>query len=192
MSRMVSDAITEDNWRLRRATLDDINGICALGSKPLVYRYLFDGAAPSRELIAGRVEQSIAEPAAAGLGMWLLEDALMPYAGCVELRSYPAPRSAELTYLLDPGVWGRGLAVRMAWTVISHAFRSSHIDAVIAGADLPNSASLVVMQRLGMEFHKEVAYPLGGGVEYVLRRGDAGPTRRPALIPMSGLRTTAR
>jgi RimJ/RimL family protein N-acetyltransferase len=72
----------------------------------------------------------------------------------------------------------------MAWTAITHAFRSRQIDAVIAGADLPNTASFAVMRRLGMRFHKSVQYPLGDGAEYLLHRNDAGPTPRPALIPL--------
>jgi RimJ/RimL family protein N-acetyltransferase len=32
---------------------------------------------------------------------------------------------------------------------------------VIAEADLANAASVAVMQRLGMHFHKDVQYPLG-------------------------------
>lgn len=180
----MSDAEIEHGWRLRLANLDDIDGLLALASVPLVYRYLFDGVAPAKELIARRVAQSIANAAATGSGMWLLERPSALYAGCVELRPYPSPRSLEITYLLDPGHWGQGLAVRMAWTAITQAFLSLQVDAVIAGADLPNIASLAVMHRLGMGFHKAVQYPLGAGVEYALRRDDAGPTPRPDLIPL--------
>ena len=95
--------------------------------------------------------------------MWFLENVPTRYAGCVELRPYPSPRSAELIYLLDPRYWGQGLARRMAWTAITHAFLSSQIDSVIAGTDLPNTASLAVMRRLGMRFHKDVQYLLGAG-----------------------------
>jgi [ribosomal protein S5]-alanine N-acetyltransferase len=84
---------------------------------------------------------------------------------------------------LDPRYWGQGLALRMAWTVIARAFLSTRIDFVIAGTDLPNTASLAVMRRLGMHFHRELQYPLGPGVEYVLHRDDAGPLPKPALIP---------
>src|ERR1700751_5621584 len=59
---------------------------------------------------------------------------------CVELRPYPSPRSAGLIYLLDPRYWGQVLALRMAWTAITHALLSSQIDSVIAAADLPNTA----------------------------------------------------
>jgi RimJ/RimL family protein N-acetyltransferase len=72
----------------------------------------------------------------------------------------------------------------MGWTAITHAFLSSQIDSVIAGADLPNTASLSVMRRLGMRFHKDVQYPLGAGMEYVLHRDDEGPLPKPVLIPL--------
>jgi RimJ/RimL family protein N-acetyltransferase len=79
---------------------------------------------------------------------------------------------------------GQGLALRMAWTAITHTFLSSQIDSVIAGADLANAASLAVMRRLGMRFHKDVQYPLGAGVEYVLHRDNVGPLPKPVLISL--------
>jgi [ribosomal protein S5]-alanine N-acetyltransferase len=171
-----------DGWRLRLATLNDIDGLHSLASIPLVYRYLFDGVAPERGFIAGRVVQSLTSAASTGAGMWLLENSSARYAGCVQLRSELSARSAELTYMLDPEYWGQGLAMRMSWTAITQAFLSPHIDSVVAGADLPNTASFAVMKRLGMQFRRNVRYPLGCGVEYVIHRNDAGPTPHPALI----------
>ncbi len=170
---------------MRLATLEDIDGLHMLASAPLVYRYLFDGAPPDKELLAHRLADSIAMPAEAGFGTWILESVSQTYAGCVELRPYPSPRSAELTYLLHPNHWGRGLATRMAWTAVTRAFRAADIDRVIAGADLPNVASFALMRRLGMQFHKTVRYPLGGGEEYVLHHDDASPIPRPAPIPIA-------
>jgi hypothetical protein len=43
---------------------------------------------------------------------------------------------------------------------------------------------LAVMRRLGMRFHRNVQYPLGGGAEHILYRDDPGPVPRPALIPL--------
>jgi ribosomal-protein-alanine N-acetyltransferase len=159
----IRDAQTKDGWRLRAADLNDIDGLHALASFPLVYRYLFDGVPPDKEFITRRVAESVANAGETGLGMWFLEDASVKYAGCVELRPYPFFRSAELIYLLDPSYWGQGLALRMAWAAITYAFLSSQIDSVIAGADLANMASISVMRHLGMGFHKDVRYPLGAG-----------------------------
>jgi ribosomal-protein-alanine N-acetyltransferase len=178
------NAQIKDGWRLRPADLNDIDGLHALAANPLVYRYLYDGVPPNKEFIARAVAQSVANAGETGLGMWFLEDGSTRYAGCVELRPYPSPRSAELIYLLDPRYWGQGLALRMAWTAITHAFLSSQIDSVIAGADLPNTASVAVIRRLGMRFHKDVRLPLGTGMEYVLHRDDAGPLPKPVLISL--------
>jgi ribosomal-protein-alanine N-acetyltransferase len=180
----IRNAPTQENWHLRRADLNDIDGLCALTAIPLVYRYLCDGVPADKEFIARRVAESVANAGESALCMWFLENVHTRYAGCVELRQYPSPRSAELIYVLHPRYWGRGLALRMAWTAITHVFSSSQIDSIIAGADLPNIASIAVMQRLGMHFHKDVQYALGAGVEYVLHRDDARPLPQPALIPL--------
>ena len=180
----IRDTQTKDGWRLRAADLNDVDGLDALAASPLVYRYLFDGAPPDKEYITRLVAQSVANAGETGFGMWFLEDVSTRYAGCVELRPYPSPRSAELTYLLDPRYWGQGLALRMAWTAITYTFLSSQIDSVIAGTDLPNKASLAVMRRLGMRFHNDVQYPLGAGVEYVMHRDDVGPLPKPVLISL--------
>jgi RimJ/RimL family protein N-acetyltransferase len=172
-----------DAWRLRPASLDDVEGVHGLASEPLVYRYLFDGVAPKRGLIAEGVARAMAGAAATGLGLWVLESPGVQYGGCVELRPDVARRSVELVYLLDPGLWGRGLATRMAWAAIGRAFLGP-IDVVVAGTDGANAASVAVMRRLGMRFRRAVSYPLGPGVEYALSRDDPGPDERPAVLEM--------
>jgi RimJ/RimL family protein N-acetyltransferase len=173
-------------WRLRAATIDDTEALLALASCPPVFRYLFDGAAPDRQTIAGVLTQSIATASDTGLGMWLLECAAAPPCGCVQLRPDLAARSAELIYLLHPRCWGQGLATRMAWTAITQAFLVSGIDLVVAGTDLPNIASLAVLRRLGMRFRRNVRYPLGVGVEYALHRDDPAPRPCPGSIAFVG------
>ena len=180
----VCDVQANRGWRLRRADLNDIDGYHALAANPLAYQYLFDGVPPDKEYITRLLTQSVTDRGETPLGMWFLENVSARYAGCVDLRPYPSFKSAELTYLLDPSYWGQGLALRMAWTVIAHAFLKSQIDSIIAGVDLPNTPSIALMRRLGMRFRKNVQYPLGAGVEYVLHRDDVGPLPKPVLIPL--------
>jgi RimJ/RimL family protein N-acetyltransferase len=171
-----------DKWRLRRGTQNDIDGVLTLTSQPAVYRFLFDGVAPDSKTIAVIIAQSVATASETGLGMWLLAGPSAPYCGCVVLRPDLPARSAELTYLLHPAFWGQGLATRMAWTAITQAFLSAEIRMIVAGTDLPNTASLAVMRRLRMRFHRNVRYPLGAGVEYVRHRDDPAPEPCPGLI----------
>ncbi len=173
---------TAQRWHLRRATASDANQIHVLMCVPAVYRYLADGTAPPRSVVERWIELSEAEPSASGLGLWLLEhDATV--GGCVLLEMRTEPRSAELTYLLHPQFWGQGLATRMSWTLMRRAFDSGHVEQVFAGADRPNTASLAVMQRLGMTYLRAVEYPAGPGVEYVCHRS-ATPSVTPQVVPM--------
>jgi len=180
--RNMSDVASQDSWRLRQAATSDANGVHGLACEPLVYQYLFDGVAPDRKWIAEWIEQSIADVAEVGVGLWVLESHAVGYAGCVQLRPDLSSRSAELTYFLDPANRGQGLATRMGWTAVTQAFLSPKLDFVFAGADLPNIASFDVMRRLGMRFRQHVRYPLGAGVEYVRHRNDTGPMPRPKLL----------
>jgi RimJ/RimL family protein N-acetyltransferase len=106
--------------RLRRR--DDLDGLYALAAIPLVYRYLFDGEPPSREYIAQRLGQRVSDSPVGCFGLWFLQDGAHRYAGCVELRPYETPRTAEITWLLHPDFLGHGLALRMAWSAIEGAF----------------------------------------------------------------------
>ena len=177
------------DWRLRPAIQQDLDALLALTAKPAVYRFMFDGAAPDRSLLAGRLDRMIAGAAACGLGLWMLERPDGAPAGAVWLEPDLEARQAEVSYLLNPAFQGQGLAQRMAWTAITLAFRHPAIDRVFAGADSPNGASIAVMQRLGMRFRRAVTYPLGPGVEYELTRADAGPQPRPAPLPLAANET---
>ena len=158
---------------LRPATRADVDRLVALLRVPEVHRYFADGVEPTRrqsEEWVGR--HDAASDAASGLGLWLLEDCTGRLLGCVSLEATDAPRTAELIYLLHPEVWGQGLATAMAWTVLERGFADQQLDRIVAGADVPNTASVAVMQRLGMTYARPVEYPMGPGVEYTLHVDD--------------------
>ena len=166
-------------WHLRRASEQDVDALYALLCVPEVYRYLSDGVPPPRWQAEKWIELNRADNAASGLGLWLLEDDTHRLAGCVGLEADSRPRTGELIYLLHPEYWGQGLATRMSWTVVERVFRKRLLDQIVAGADGPNQASVAVMSRLGMKYLRAVRYPLGPGVEYVLRHDDPKPTPLP-------------
>jgi len=150
---------------------------------PEVYRYLCDGAAPPRSVADEWIDLNGAESASRAHGLWLLVGDSGRVAGCVALGPAERPRSCGLDYLLHPEFWGVGLATRMSWTVVEWALRNGGLEGVVAGTDLPNEASAAVMRRLGMSFLRDVSYPLGPGVEYLLRHDDPAPDPLPATIP---------
>jgi ribosomal-protein-alanine N-acetyltransferase len=58
-----------------------------------------------------------------------------------------------LLYGLWPAWWGTGLATETGQAVLRYAFGLGH-ESVEAATDPPNVASIRVMERLGMSFHK--------------------------------------
>ena len=104
--------------------------------------------------------------------------------GCVRTHFLTAPRTTELTYVLHPELWGRGIATAMGWTAMQQAFGSGCVDAVIAATDDPNTASVAVMRRLGMRFLGHTRNPRWSGVEYVRHRSDPWPDPVPRSLVM--------
>lgn len=51
------------------------------------------------------------------------------------------------------------------------------VSTIWAGADVPNKASIAVIKRLGMQFRREVQYPLGAGMEYQIEAAEFDPAR---------------
>ena len=163
---------------LRTATPADTEAIHALFGKPAVYRYLADGIRPPRKVTEEWLAQ-VPEDTRAGGGLWVLIDAENRHGGLVRLTPEEETQSGEfeLTYLLHPDLWGRGIATRRAHAALAVAFGSGGVSMVLAGADAPNTASIAVIERLGMRFRQHVTYPLGPGVEYELRLEEFEPDR---------------
>lgn len=155
--------------RLRSATPQDEEKIHQLLCVPEVFEYLADGKKPPPSIASSWVNSAAADLAKYGGGLWVLVDgADLSLCGLVRLAG-DDNGELELTYLLHPSVWGLGFATRMAHTVMTRAFAAGLVSTIWAGADAPNQASLAVMKRLGMQFRREVQYPLGTGIEYQMK-----------------------
>ncbi len=144
---------------------------------PEVYEYLADGAEPPPAITADWIRTAAGSSLELGGGIWALT---FPQErgvfGVVRLAD-DGKNELELTYLLHPDLWGLGYATRMAHTAMNRAFGAGRVAAIWAGADVPNKASIAVMERLGMRFRRKVDYPAGEGVEYVMEAGDFDGSR---------------
>ena len=167
----------DTDMRLRSATLQDEREIHQLFCMPEVFEYLADGKEPPPSIASAWINSAAADLAKYGGGLWVLVDgADLSVGGLVRLAG-DDNGELELTYLLHPNLWGLGFATRMAHTVMKRAFGAGLVSTIWAGADAPNQASLAVMKRLGMQFRREVQYPLGTGMEYQMKAGEFDPAR---------------
>ena len=71
------------------------------------------------------------------------------YVGQVGLTYALETQEAELSYLLDPRVQGKGFATEAARTIMAWGFQERTLDAVFARVFVPNTASHRVLARLG-------------------------------------------
>lgn len=150
-----------------------------------VRRYLLDGAAPDRDWVDSVIQDSMRDFARRGTGLWAVRPADTAGKGdpvelpaLVGFRDFQQPPQEELLYALVPGLWGRGIATRLAARVIDHAFTAAGRERILASTDLPNRASLAVLERLGFtEVSREPAAQTQGWmqVHFALERGDWPP-----------------
>jgi ribosomal-protein-alanine N-acetyltransferase len=146
---------TLDSARLTLSpwSVEHIDQLHALWTRPEVRRYLWDDETITRERAEATVREFMASQETEGTGGWLVLDresgALAGFAALIRREAGGDP---ELLYGLAPEWWGRGLATEAARAVVSYAFGVLGCPRVTAATDVPNVASARVMERLGMRF----------------------------------------
>ena len=137
---------------LRPLSGSDLDAAHRISNDPLVRRYLWDGEPVSRAAVEGVISRSLKTFAEEGFGLFgvRLRDSdgeLIGYCGLLHLA---ATGRVELLYALLPKWWGKGLATEAALACLRFAFEEAGLERVVAGADPPNTASLQVIEKLGM------------------------------------------
>lgn len=137
---------------LRPLSGADLDAAHRISNDPLVRRYLWDDEPVSKAAVEGVISRSLKTFDEEGFGLFgvRLRDSdgeLIGYCGPLHLE---ATERVELLYAFLPKWWGRGLATEAARACLRFAFEDTDLEQVVAGADPPNTASLRVIQKLGM------------------------------------------
>jgi RimJ/RimL family protein N-acetyltransferase len=157
----VNHVLTTERLVLRPVTLRDHAMLLAHWQAPDVRRFLFDGAIMPDDEITEAIEESTRDFAAAGYGVWLIHEKdgadLVGTAGLRPLEEL----GLEIFYSLEPGAWGRGYATEAARAVVEHALGPLGLPEVLAEVDEGNTASIRVIERLGLTPFEVVPGVLG-------------------------------
>jgi ribosomal-protein-alanine N-acetyltransferase len=138
---------------LREFVKSDFEAVHAYSSDPRVTRYLFFGPrdeegtadylegllASQRERPRTRFELAVEEIASARV------------IGACDL-SIIERNVVDLGYMLGIENWGKGLATEIALALIDAAFFDLRADRVISTVDVNNSASIRVLEKIGMRW----------------------------------------
>ncbi len=135
---------------LRPLTPSDVDVMHRLFTDADVRKFLWDDVIIPREQTAAVIAASNADFAARGYGLWGVwltdKDELVGFCG-FRPSALGAP---ELLYGLAPARWGHGLATVAARVTLEYGFRDLGFTRVVAATDVPNRASVRVLERLGM------------------------------------------
>jgi [ribosomal protein S5]-alanine N-acetyltransferase len=163
---VVDHVLRTERLVLRPVTADDHAALLAHWAAPDVRRFLFDGAMLPAAEIAEAIEDSARDFARAGYGLWLVhENGRSDLVGTAGLRPLEAI-GLEIFYSLAPGSWGRGYATEAARAVLDRALGPLGMPEVLAEIDEGNTASIAVIERLGMTRFDVVPGLLGPMVRY--------------------------
>src|SRR3712207_696975 len=138
---------------LQPVSTDELHSLHRISNEPNVRLYLWDNEQVSEATIKSFIVQSDRMFSKERIGLFGVRvrgrEDLLGFCGFVRLGGMEEP---ELWYELTQEVWGRGIATEAAWACVSYAFEEVGMERVIAGADAPNTASLRVIEKLGMKY----------------------------------------
>ena len=162
----VEHILTTGRLVLRPVTADDHAVLLAHWAAPDVRRFLFDGAVLSAAEIGEAIRASVRDFAATGHGLWLISEKVRPeLVGTAGLRPLE-DLGLEIFYSLAPASWGQGYATEAARAVLEYALGPLGLPEVLAEVDQGNTASVAVIERLGMTRFDVVPGQLGPMIRY--------------------------
>jgi len=151
----VAPILETERLCLRPVVADDLDPIAALYGDPEVMRFIGLQGALDREQARERLDFMIDHWQRHGFGMWaVLRKPDGAFLGRCGLRYLDDTSEIELGYTLGRAHWGLGYATEASRVVVRHAFAVLGIERLVAIADPANTASVRVMQKIGMSYER--------------------------------------
>jgi RimJ/RimL family protein N-acetyltransferase len=150
----LSEPIETERLTLRRFRNSDLDALHAIQSSPEVARYLYWEPRTRDQVAVALAERLRPAPLAAdddvvALAVERREDGRLLGDLTLWLRS-AEHRQAEIGFVFDPAVGGRGYATEAARALVGFAFDSLGAHRVYGRTDVRNLPSARLMERLGM------------------------------------------
>ncbi|HXH30066.1 MAG TPA: GNAT family N-acetyltransferase [Bacteriovoracaceae bacterium] len=145
--------LTTARLLLRPAVLTDAPNLLELNSDPAVMRFtgdkLMTSLTEAHQLIADTLIPEFRDTRMGRFAVHLLDGS---YAGWCGLKYYPQQDEVDLGYRFLKKLWGLGLATEAAAACLGYGFHQLNLKRIIVKVMPDNTASLKVVQKLGMTF----------------------------------------
>lgn len=167
-------AIETQRLLLRMFCPEDLDELARLFSDPGVMRYVADGQTVNRDEADKALQSIIRHWQTHGFGRWaVLDKQTREFVGFGGLRSLFG--TAEVVYHLATAHWGKGLATELARASLRFGFEEHQFERIVAIAKPLNSASIHVMEKIGMHYEKHASYYDIDVVQYTIGRDEFQP-----------------
>ncbi len=138
-----------DRLEFREWHLQDLDRFHVICSDPRVMRYVGDGRVWSQEQTSQFIQAATKMLRNCGYCQWALihkaNRQLIGYCGLAKSDELP-----EIGWRLSPEYWGQGLATEAAQAVLNHGLLAIGCSQIIATVQAENTASIRVIEKLGM------------------------------------------
>lgn len=177
----IVNAMLRSEWSIRTprlellpATEHDVDRLHRVWLAEEVRRYLWDGQKISRQTAADTVTRGLRSFEHEDFGIWTAHRIGAPgtigFAGMLRFGDHD--ENVELLYGLTPDNWKRGFATEIGRALVKYGLEELGLARLYARTDLPNEASVKVMQRIGMRFESQTTEGEFGGMYcYSIDRG---------------------
>lgn len=155
--------IETERLLLREISLDDAAEMFSLHSNAEVQKYTGESLIESIEEMSEVIQTRIGNYKKYGYGRWatyLKKE--MQFIGWAGLAYLPEFDEIDLGYRFLPNYWGKGMATEASLAILKYAFNVLELKRIIAIAMKENTASIRVMEKVGMKFEKFAPYEPGG------------------------------
>ena len=165
MIRLV-DVIETDRLLLRRWTLEDLDALLQVFSKPEVWWFPFQRGLTAEET-EGFLHRKLSEWDSRGWSQWAAvtkeNPALIGFVGLAPPDFLPEVMpTVEVGWRIDPDYWGRGLATEGGRAALDFGFNVLGLKEIVSICEPANVASWRVMERLGMVHDHDTKHPALG------------------------------
>jgi RimJ/RimL family protein N-acetyltransferase len=161
---MENALLKTDRLTLRRWRDEDRAPFAAICADPDVMRFIGDGSTQTLEESASAIDRYERQWKDRGFGLFAVElnevEKLIGFAGLSWPDFLPELLpSIEIGWRIAKPYWGMGYASEAAAEVLSFGVGTLGITDIVSICQLENSASIRIMQKLGMSFDRRTVDP---------------------------------
>ncbi len=141
---------------LRRFTEADAPLLLQLNSNPEVLKYLHEPLLETEEQALHVIHNIIFPQYKNNLGRWAIHlNDSNQFIGWCGLKYLSDTDEIDLGYRLMQQFWGKGYAFEAAKYTVTYGFEQLHLKTIVGRAHIDNTASLKILEKVGMQFLKQ-------------------------------------